>query len=308
MKNKENTTQNPSTNKFWGIVLACFIAAVTAAAIFAIAVSMSSIKALADFTPSITENQNEMVPMLFHISTSETAEISTSETARSETGTLTLKDENGAFVVTNDSCVVLISSKGKKAMIPMSGFGGETHKVKYSYNKDTVEIDSYTVRVTDDTFSDIGITEFSYQDKHIATGVKGIGNASVIISANTPLTEEIKQTFIEILSSIHSCTGEQTIHLLGETINPDILTGIEFDTEVIEINTTQNPVYVSFFTGETTGAGFDQTIKLGKNITAKYSDIKDSQTGLSPYLANVNGSTLKFLAQDKESLSSLFCN
>ena len=79
-----------------------------------------------------------------------------------------------------------------------------------------------------------------------------------------------------------------------------------FDNNVAEFSNGNESVYVSRFTGSLTGAGFDDEIPLTEDFSAKGGDIRDNDTGLSPYFVDYGGYAYKVLATSPETIQSMF--
>lgn len=97
-----------------------------------------------------------------------------------------------------------------------------------------------------------------------------------------------------------------TVTLFGTPISENWDDSFAFNQDVAEFDNEESCIYLSRYEGSLTGAGLDDTVSLGDGLEAKSADIKDDETGLSPYFITSEDYTFKFLATSDEALISMF--
>lgn len=290
---------------YWRILMLCFAVVSLATSVFSIFLITTTLNMMVSMTPSAEAYHNNLVPQLVSLSSGETALSDNAAQAFVEDANLVIVGESGELLLTADSTLPLVSDSGNGIVIPLSEFGKEDHTVKYHYKTNCVQIDEYIITINDAAFDGEKMTEYSSDGKSVTTGIIGIDDYNVLISVNGSI-EDTGSKIAQILNSIVPYSGTVSASIMGETINTPWLTDFEFDQEVASFSDGTNTIYAAWYDGDYKNAGFDQTIQIGKTLSAKYSELKDSSADLIPYMVETSAGTLKFLASSNDILDELF--
>ena len=290
---------------YWRILMLCFAVVSLLTSIFSFFLLTTAVNTMASITPSAEAYNNSLVPQLVSLSSGETALSDNTAQEFAEDANLVIVGESGELLLTADSTLPLVSDSGNGIVIPLSEFGEENHTVKYNYKANCVQIDEYIISINDAAFDGEKMTEYSSDETHITTGIIGIDNYNVLISVNGSI-EDTGSKIAQILNSIVPYSGTVSASIMGETINTTWLTDFEFDKEVASFSNGTDTIYLAWYDGNYKNAGFDQSIQIGKTLSAKYSEIKDSSTEFIPYMVETGAGTLKFLATSNDVLNELF--
>lgn len=303
-QDNSNTAKTQKTN-YWRILMLCFAVVSLLTSIFSFFLLTTAVNTMASITPSAEAYHSGLVPQLINVSSRETASPENATQKFSEDANLVIIGKSGELLLTADSTLPLVSDSGNGIVIPLSEFGEKNHTVKYNYKANCVQIDEYIISINDAAFDGEKITEYSNDETHITTGIIGIDNYNVLISVNGNI-EDTGSKIAQILNSIVPYSGTVSASIMGETINTTWLTDFEFDKEVASFSNGTDTIYLAWYNGNYKNAGFDQSIQIGKTLSAKYSEIKDPDTGFIPYMVETSAGTLKFLATSNDILNELF--
>lgn len=299
----ENGKNNGYMN-YWRTILLCVAIVSITAAIYAIFCVTKTLAVIQQVTPAAEAYQNGIVPQIISLSDTNkaTAETATSE---AENGTITLIGKEKKLYISSDSMIPLLSESGTGIVIPVSTFGDELHAVTYNSTSDCLQIDGYILQINDNPFEGEKLVEYQQGESTVTVGIIGFDNGNVMVSTVGSM-DNVSGKITQILDSIMPYSGSVTVSVMGETVNQSWLSGFEFDTEVAAFTNDTDTVYLSWFDGNIEGAGFDNSIQIGKSLSGKYSDIVDNTTGLIPYIVETDEGTMKYLATSNDILSSVY--
>lgn len=304
MSNEQNSTnKNTKTT-----ILA---AGVVIASIAAVAVSILSLGKAYDLRKDQVEMTTAEVPSLFQmIASGETAQTPESGSADYTTfdnaALHIVTNDGGEFAASKDSVILLKTQSGKQVGFPVSAFtSDDSETVLYTNNQSTANIGNFVVSVSDDEVTEESTTTFSNGALRIYTGSAPVGPCSITVAYETSDTFD-ESVIANILDSAGIVTGDYSVFLFEEPVNATWTDAFSFNDAVIAFSSGDENIYVSKFNGSLTGAGFDESVKLTDSISASYSDIKDEETGLSPFFVNSNGFTFKLLSASPETLQTMF--
>lgn len=207
-----------------------------------------------------------------------------------------LKVKNGKYVLSKDDLSVVFS------------VSGETSPT-YTQSQTSMLIDeNFSAQLIDgsDVSEDIVLVLNDKENGKYVAGQRLLkDNIALFVSKKT--TEENisedKEQITEILKSATEWGGSTSVNFLGMKLSDEI-SDISIQSDIVKISIGNNDLYISPFSQDYEGAGFDNEFKAG-DISVKYSDIVDDETGYAPYLFEKDKQTYKILSKDSEHIKNL---
>lgn len=219
-----------------------------------------------------------------------------------------IADGNGNLALSSDSVVVLRNGDASVA-IPVSAFTDESSAyVEYSSDQSTAIVNGYSIKVSNNPFNSNDAIKLLGSEKDVYANSKAFDESCGLTIAYEvePGVEYDAEKLHTILSSAKQFDGDVTVTLFGTPISENWDDSFAFNQDVAEFDNEESCIYLSRYAGSLTGAGLDDTVSLGDGLEAKSADIKDDETGLSPYFITSEDYTFKFLATSDEVLVSMF--
>lgn len=178
----------------------------------------------------------------------------------------------------------------------------------YVGDQSTAIVNGYSIKVSNNPFNSNDAIKLLGSEKDVYANSKAFDESCGLTIAYEvePGVEYDTEKLHTILSSAKQFDGDVTVTLFGTPISENWDDSFAFNQDVAEFDNEESCIYLSRYEGSLTGAGLDDTVSLGDGLEAKSADIKDDETGLSPYFITSEDYTFKFLATSDEVLISMF--
>lgn len=277
----------------------------------AIAGALSLGDSLKELNGKIEEFDSYSVKELLATGETATHETATPETAKEDAVMYISIDESGDFALSNDSYIPLKAGPDTYVSVPASLFTEDNGllSVEYDSTQNSIKAGAYSIMAMQtDSKAEDAMTSFTGNDKTIDVAIKALqDDLSIVVAHDTEnSSENATEKVQEILNSAIVSNGDLNVYLFDHRLNDTWSEDFSFDNNVAEFSNGNESVYVSRFTGSLTGAGFDDKIPLTEDLSAKGGDIRDDDTGLSPYFVDYGGYAYKVLAASPETIQSMF--
>lgn len=288
----------------------------------AVAICLSCVAAGASFL--VNQKLNDIDKITQQLNSTTIPGVTTGETAAEESIDATaianmvlhddvkmniIVDSEGNLAISSDSDIVLKNGDASVA-IPVSAFVGEGDSaiVEYSSDQSTATIDGYSIKVSNNPFNSDDAVKLSGSEKDVYTSSKAFDDSCGLTIAYEvdQGTEYDSEQLHDIMSSAKQFDGNVTVTLFGIAINENWADNFAFNQDVAEFDSEDSYVYLSRYDGSLTGADLEDTITLADGLEARCGDIKDDETGLSPYFITSGDYTFKFLTTSSDILTSMF--
>lgn len=250
--------------------------------------------------------------------TAETAEVSegTEETAEvTHFNSLNVVESNGVIKI-KDSTLKLKTSDDKIVLIDaqIKSDSGESENFTAQYDETLdgcVLASVINVSIKENSGTGYGVGRFTTEDgSEVVTGRKKLDETHCIQAtavSNEEYSGERLQTIIENLINSAEIvdSAKVTMNILGMNVKNPESVSVRMTKDILELDNGQVNVYVSPYNKSLTGAGLDESFKIGET-SLKYGNLKDSATGYMPFMVNGDYGNVKISAVSSDDLNSLF--
>lgn len=200
---------------------------------------------------------------------------------------------------------ITLSLKGKTVSFELGG----THSVNIDTSKSSLLLDDSIVVELSDKVSDLPdetCVVTNNEENLVVIGKLNVDtNLSMTMYYPTD-AEKVEEDTQKTQAMLKSAKIEKSMPLVcfEEIDMSDKYNNLIMENSSMQIVVDENPVYFYNFESEYTGAGFSEvTFEKAKLL---FSEIKDSESGYSPYLLKTENSTFEILAKSEEDIKALF--
>lgn len=220
-----------------------------------------------------------------------------------------VSDNDGNLALSSDS-ILIIHNDDASVAIPVSAFTDSEEPVYVEYNsqQNTVKVNGYSIKVTNNPFDSKESVKLSGSNKDVYTTSKAFDQSCGLTIAYEvqPGVEYDVGQLHEIMESAKEFDGKATVTVFGAPLNETWEKSFAINEDVAEFGNGDSSVYLSKYEGTLTGAGMDDELSLADGLDAQHGDLKDEETGLSPYFVSSNDHTFKFLATSDDIMTDMF--
>lgn len=237
--------------------------------------------------------------------TTETAETAESAEKKMSEPVMNFTVTEDGIIPSEDSCIS-VTLNDIIVSIPIASAGQGECTVTYRSGNSTAAIENYRIALVEGEMEN-SIVTFKSGDKEILSGARTIEEGLTLTIA----TEVAKGREPEQRASIEKLLADAMVAdtfpqttVLGENVKEDVV--IETDDGYLQMQQNENIILLSAFSFDVNKDTFDEDLILPSGLVVRYGNIKDEETGYTPFICIVNDHNVKILATSVDVLQNMF--